>query len=144
MYALFNLSLSLNICQRFNLIKLKLIRVICNANYRAHTAPLFKELKILPLDDLVTYSRIKFMHSFHFKKLLLSFSEMWQTNFERNPERPLRNANEYYIPPHRVKIVKRMPIISLPTAWNSAPGDKFNAKQHFYLKQLKELLLSAI
>ena len=96
MYALFNLSLSLNICQRFNLIKLKLIRVICNANYRAHTAPLFKELKILPLDDLITYSRIKFMHSFHFKKLLLSFAEMWQTNFERNPERALRNANEYY------------------------------------------------
>ncbi len=104
MYALFNLSLSLNICQRFNLIKLKLIR--------AHTAPLFKELKILPLDDLITYSRIKFMHSFHFKKLLLSFAEMWQTNFERNPERALRNANEYYIPPHRAEIVKRMPIIN--------------------------------
>jgi hypothetical protein len=28
--------------------------------------------------------------------------------------------------------------------WNSAPGEKFNAKQHLYLKQLKELLLSAI
>ncbi len=69
---------------------------------------------------------------------------MCQTNFERNPVRALRNANEYYIPPHRVEIVKRLPSISLPTAWNSAPGDKFNAKQHLYLKQLKELLLSAI
>jgi hypothetical protein len=122
----------------------KAIRIICSANYRAHTAPLFRELKILPLDDLITYSRIKFMHNFHFKKLPLSFAEMWQTNLERNPERELRNANDYYIPPHRVEIVKRLPYISLPTAWNSAPGDKFNAKQHLYLKQLKELLLSAI
>jgi hypothetical protein len=43
------------------------IRIICNATFRAHTAPLFKELKILPLDQLIEYSRIKFMHNFHFK-----------------------------------------------------------------------------
>jgi hypothetical protein len=84
------------------------------------------------------------MHSFYFKKLPLSFAEMWQTNLERNPVRTLQNAYEYYIPPHHVEIVKRLPYISLPKAWNSAPGDKFNAKQHLYLKQLKELLLSAI
>jgi hypothetical protein len=107
-------------------------------------APLFMELKILPLDELITYSRIKFMHSFYFNKLPISFSEMWQTNFARNPERALRNANAYYIPPHRVETVKRMAIVSLPTAWNSAPGDKFNPKQHVYLKKLKVLLLSAI
>jgi hypothetical protein len=43
------------------------IRIVCNAPFRAHTAPLFKELKILPLDQLIEYSRIKFMHCFHFK-----------------------------------------------------------------------------
>ncbi len=32
---------------------------------------------------------------------------MWQTNFERNPERAVRNANEYYIPLHRVKNCKK-------------------------------------
>ena len=117
---------------------------ICKANYRAHTAPLFKELKILPLDDLITFSRVKFMHSFHFKKLPLSFSEMWQLNSERNPGRALRNANDYFIPAHRIEIVKRLPLISLPTAWNSAPGDKYNVKQHLYLKNLKELLLAAL
>jgi hypothetical protein len=58
------------------------------------TAPHIKELKSLPLDDLIIYSRIKFMHSFHFKKLPLSFAEMWQTNLERNPERALRNSND--------------------------------------------------
>jgi hypothetical protein len=84
------------------------------------------------------------MHSFHFKKLPLSFAEMWQLNSERNPERALRNANDYFMPAHRIEIVKRLPLISLPTAWNSAPGDKYNVKQHLYLKNLKELLLAAL
>ncbi len=46
------------------------IRIVCNAPFRAHTAPLFNDLKILPMDQLIEYSCIKFMHSFHFKKLL--------------------------------------------------------------------------
>jgi hypothetical protein len=50
----------------------------------------------------------------------------------------------YFIPAYRIEIVKRLPLISLPTAWNSAPGDKYNVKQHLYLKNLKELLLAAL
>ncbi len=65
------------------------IRTICNATYRAHTAPLFKQQKILPVEKLIEYSKIKFLHSFHFKKLPLSFANTWTTNFERNPERAL-------------------------------------------------------
>jgi hypothetical protein len=45
------------------------ICIVSNAPFRAHTAPLFKELKISPLDQLIEYSRIKFMHCYHFKKL---------------------------------------------------------------------------
>jgi hypothetical protein len=112
--------------EKLRMAQKKAVRTICKANYRAHTAPLFKELKICPLDDLITYSHVKFMHSFHFKKLPLSFAEMWQLKSERNPERALRNANDYFIPAHRIEIVKRLPLISLPTAWNSAPGDKYN------------------
>jgi hypothetical protein len=50
------------------------IRIICNATYRAHTAPLFKQLKILPVEKLIQFSNIKFLHSFHFKTLPLSFA----------------------------------------------------------------------
>jgi hypothetical protein len=120
------------------------IRIVCNAPYRAHTAPLFKELKILPLDQLIDYNRIKFMYSYHFKKLPVSFNEMWKTNRERNPERILRNADDLFVPAHRVEFVKRLPTIALPTAWNSAPGNKFNPVQHLYLKELKSLLLAAV
>jgi hypothetical protein len=57
----------------------------------------------------IEFSKIKFMHNFHFKKLPLSFANTWMTNIERNPERDLRNANDLYIPPHRVELVKRLP-----------------------------------
>jgi len=120
------------------------IRIVCNAPYRAHTAPLFKELKILPLDQLIDYCRIKFMHCYHFNKLPLSFNEMWKTNRERNPERILRNADDLFVPAHRVEFVKRLPIIALPTAWNSAPGNRTNPVQHLYLKVLKSLLLAVV
>jgi hypothetical protein len=75
------------------------IRTIDNANFRAHTAPLFKKFKILPLGKLIEYSKIKFMHNFHFKQLPPSFINTWSTNIERNPERALRDANDLYKPP---------------------------------------------
>ena len=66
------------------------------------------------------------------------------SNIERNPDRALRNANDLYIPPHRVEIVKRLPLCSFPEAWNSAPGNKLNPRQHSYLKELKSIMLSNI
>jgi hypothetical protein len=120
----------------------KAIRVICNASYRAHTAPLFKELKILPLDELIKYSNVKFMHFYYLKQLPMSFNGMWITNEERNPERVLRNANDLYVPAHRLEMVKRMPLFAFPTVWNNALGNKNNRKHHAYMRELKSLLLS--
>jgi len=40
------------------------IRVICLAKYRDHTNPLFKRLGILPLNELIRYSSLKFMHKY--------------------------------------------------------------------------------
>ena len=90
------------------------------------------------------FSRIKFMHSFHFKLLPLSFAETWISNVERNPGRMLRNAEDYYIPAHRVEFVKRLPLFSFPAAWNNAPGEKLNPRQHLYLKALKNHLISIL
>ncbi len=59
---------------------------------------LFEEKKILPIDQLIKYSRIKLMHSFQFKQLPVSFAETWITNNNRNMDRILRNANDLYVP----------------------------------------------
>jgi hypothetical protein len=118
------------------------IRVICNAGYREHTAPLFARLKILPLDQLIEHSVLKFMHSFHHNLLPPSFNEMWSTNRNRQPDRELRNADQLYIPPHRFATLKRLPLFNFPAMWNAAGNEKNNPRQHVYLKLLKSRLLS--
>jgi hypothetical protein len=120
------------------------IRIICKANYRDHTGPLFQQLKILPLHKMIEFYKVKFMHSFAHKKLPLSFAEMWTRNNERNPNRVLRYGNDIYVPPHRIELVKRMPLCSFPLAWNTAPQEKENPIQHVFLKHLKVSLLATI
>jgi hypothetical protein len=128
--------------EKLRVMQKKAIRVIKNANYRAHTAPLFRELKILPLDDLILYSNTKFMHHYYLNQLPFSFNGTWFTNEERNPERVLRNAQDLFIPAHRVELVKRMPYFAFPSIWNNALGNKFNRKHYSYMREIKSLLLS--
>ncbi len=73
------------------------IRIISNAGYRDHTNPLFKLHKILPLEQLIKFSNVKFMHNYSHGKLPFSFSDMWITNRNRNPNVELRNADNYYV-----------------------------------------------
>jgi hypothetical protein len=70
------------------------VRIISNAGYRDHTAPLFAQLKILPLDQLIKLNAIKLMHSFTHYLLPISFHQMWISNRERNLDRVLRNADQ--------------------------------------------------
>ena len=61
------------------------IRVISNVGYRDHTGPLFKQLKILPIEKLIKFANLKFMHNYVHGKLHFSFYETWVTNRARNP-----------------------------------------------------------
>jgi hypothetical protein len=117
------------------------IRAICNAGYRDHTVPLFKQLKILPLNELIQLSILKFMHSFSHNNLPMSFSQMWILNRERFPERALRNANHLYIPAHNYATLKRLPKFNFPSIWNAVGNEKFNPIRHQFLKAVKRTLL---
>jgi hypothetical protein len=120
------------------------IRTISNAGYRDHTAPLFFRHKILPVNDLITYCRIKFMHNYMFGNLPPSFFDIWQTNRERNAVRELRNADELYVPPHRIELFKRMPLIAFPTVWNMQDDRKYNPCHKAFLKQIKSDFLAGL
>jgi hypothetical protein len=84
---------------------------------------------------------MKFMHSYYCKKLAFSFSAIWICNYERIPDRALRNANDYYIPQPRIELVKRVPLFAFPAAWNSEDAEKYIPSQPIYLKYLKRKLL---
>ena len=59
------------------------IRIISNSTYNAHTQPLFKKLKILPLNLMVDFFKIKFMHSVIKKTAPISFHDIWPSNREK-------------------------------------------------------------
>jgi hypothetical protein len=58
--------------------------------------------------------------------------------------RVLRNADDLYVPPHRIELYKRMPLISYATAWNSVDDRKYNQSQKMFLKELKSDLLAGL
>jgi hypothetical protein len=120
------------------------IRIVCNVGYREHTGPLFKRLGILPFDDLITYSQLKFMHGFSHGKLPISFNETWVLNRVRNPDLALRNADNLYIPAHHFATTKRFPLFTFPRVWNEANAIKHNPSQRVFLKSIKSAMLNLI
>jgi hypothetical protein len=130
-----------------NKLKLKqkeAIRLICNAGFREHTAPLFSQLKIHPIDQLINLSILKFMHSYAHNQLPFSFRNIWQTNRERFPDRELRNADKLFIPHHRFATLKRMPLFNFPYVWNSIGNEKNNPRLNQFISHMKKLLLQSL
>jgi hypothetical protein len=126
------------------LLQKRALRSICNENYNAHTAPLFRTKKILPLAELITYSKLKFMHRFSYNKQPPSFNFTWLTNFQNNPNLILRNVNNYIIPQHRIELFKRAPLVSFPTVWNTCLVDKSIINEKRFLKHVRDGLLGGI
>jgi hypothetical protein len=120
------------------------ITVITNSGYRDHTGPLFKRLCILPLDDLIKFTQLKFMHNFYHKKLPILFSETWISKRTRNPEIALHNADDLYVPAHHFATTKRFPLFTMPRVWNDANVLKLNPSQRTFLKSVKSALLNLI
>ncbi len=84
------------------------------------------------------------MHSYMFGKVPPSFFKMWQTNRERNVLKVLRNEDDIYVPPHRIELFKRMPLISFATAWNSVDDRKYIQNQKLFLKELRSDFLAGL
>jgi hypothetical protein len=120
------------------------IRIVCNAGYRDHTSPLFKQQRILPLTDLIKFSNLKFMHKFSYNRLPISFSEMWVTNRVRNPNVILRNADDLYVPAHHFATTKRFQFFSFPKIWNDCDGIKLNPNENIFTKSVKSALINAL
>ncbi len=54
----------------------KALHIISRAKFRDHTKPLFPHHEILPLEELIYSYHVKFMHSYYFKQLPISFAEV--------------------------------------------------------------------
>ena len=65
---------------RIFLLQKRVVRIISNASYRAHTTPLFSKLKILDIFKLNSFYVATFMFSYHHRLLPPSFLNLFVTN----------------------------------------------------------------
>jgi hypothetical protein len=129
---------------KLTLAQKKAIRTICNANYRDHTKPLFITTKILPLKQLISYTQGLLTHAVFHKYSPPSLHNSWVTNYERNPDRALRDAQEIYIPLAINDQISKLPFFALARNWNELPYDKYHANQLTFKIALNNHLWSIV
>ncbi|HAO15611.1 MAG TPA: hypothetical protein DDE71_08650 [Tenacibaculum sp.] len=141
---LFSLLNKSKLNKLFSLQK-KAIRAICNANFRAHTKPLFQELRILPLSELIKFNQLTFIFDYLQGKLPESFTNIWKQNFQVNCCYNLRNGRDLFIPALRLKILFKHPLYALPFVWNNFPYDfKELMDRNKFVAHLKSFLLHSL
>lgn len=120
----------------------KAIRIITKSGYNDHTAQLFEQFNILPLEKIITQEKLSFMHSIYYNYAPTSFTDTWITQIQRNPDTNLRNATDYCVPFPRIDIFKRLPIYSLPALWNNYDTIRYYENRTTFTIALQELLLN--
>ena len=123
-------------------IQKKAIRIISGSRYNAHTANLFKQLEILPLEQLILFTKLNFMYDYLNEKLPKSFANTWNRNNDLN-RRTIRNGNLLNVPFGRNETIKRYPYFNFPIIWNqNCENDLLNAeiRRGPFLKTLKTFL----
>jgi Reverse transcriptase (RNA-dependent DNA polymerase) len=132
-----------NISKLFKAQK-KAIRTITRSPYNAHTQPLFQDLKIMPLNILISYTQSLLMHSIVHKYGPEALHNTWTTNLERNPNLLLRNANDLYVPRARTEHTKKLPYFALSKLWNDLPDLKLTPNPITFKILIKEHFSNAI
>ena len=95
------------------LLQKRAIRIICGANYRDHTQPLFKYERILPINELIKFNTFKFMFDYRNDFIPSIFHGTWQScNSPRfRNDFKLSHANSMRLKNHH-------PLFAFPSMWN--------------------------
>jgi hypothetical protein len=138
-------SITLANKSRIEKVQKKAIRIMTASSYNAHTTPLFIQHGILPFDKLITQAQLTFMHSIEYKYAPSSYENIWPKNVDRDHDRNLRNANDYFLPIPRTEAFKRSTYYALPNAWNNLlPTIKLQPNKITFKWALKAHLLETL
>ena len=102
----------------------KAIRLVTKSKNNVPPYPLFADLKILPLEHLISLTCGQLTHSIYHKYAPKSLHNLWIINEQRDNNHELRNAHQLHIPFARTDHVKRLPYFSFPKMWNDLPDFK--------------------
>ena len=105
------------------LVKLqkRAIRFITSSKYNAHTEPLFKNLKLLKIDDLVTMKYLKFCYKLENSILPSYFMNNLFIKVGSIQNRRLRNQNQLRVPRVKHEYARNAISYTVPVHFNSCP-----------------------
>ena len=94
------------------------MRIICNTSYRSHTDVLFRNNRILKINDLYLFNLGQFMYKINENNIPVSVKRMFQKNNSVH-NHSTRQANDFHIPKARTNFVNRNFLFTGPKFWNS-------------------------
>ena len=83
------------------------------------------------------------MHPIVFNYNHPSFNNVWRRNVVRETGHLLRNRDEFEIPAVNLELIRRMPIYTLPKAWNSLGEIRSQANRTTFIAELNNFLRGA-
>ena len=131
---------------RIALLQKRVVRIINKEKFDAHTDPIFKELKILKLDDIFLFHLGKFMYLFQNNLLPRPFGNLiLRTNEVHNYNTRSSNQNLFYVPFCRTNLRQFCVHYQGPFFFNTLNSDIRNASSVSQFKTfLKIYLLSRL
>ena len=125
------------------ILQKKAVRHVKKTFYLAHTDPIFLELKILKLSDLILHSRSCIVHQWRLGFLPRSFNRNYFTFISEEESGRRDDPLCLQIPANLPKNLTRSPYVQICKAWNSIPYDiKLIAKHSVFKRALADHLIS--
>ena len=98
----------------------KAIRLVTKSKSNTPPYPLFSQLKILPLEHLITLTSGQLIHSIYHKYAPKALHNLWMTNEQRGINHDLRDAHLLYVPLPELTMSKDFPtLLSLSSGMSS-------------------------
>lgn len=112
--------------KRLQILQKRIVRLLTSSSFLAHTAPLFKKLKILDINKINSFCTGIFMYSYHNKLLPPPFLNLFSTSNQFHNYNT-RNADTYRSHACRTNIKQFTMLSRGPKLWNSLPDTVKNA-----------------
>ena len=127
---------------RLCILQKKAIRIINNAEFRAHTNNLFLKNKVLKIKDLYIFQLGQLMYKLINQQLPLPFNDMFVKN-DSIHKHFTRQASSFHLPLNRTSFAQKTFVFTGPKLWNSLSNDIIQCNSiQIFKGRLKSFLLN--
>ena len=120
----------------------KAVRIITFSNRDAHSSPLFSQLGLIKLMDLVTTHTALFMFQYHHHLLPKAFDNFFSPISSKHNNTRLASKSTYYVDHVRTNYSKFNLHFSGPSVWNNLDEDLKSSSLHLFRQVMMEKFLS--